>query len=78
MVAEECREIMASLGIRTMNELVGRVDLLETDDAVRHWKAKGIDLTPILTLAPKPRADVGTYCTIGQRHVWNTRSTKRR
>lgn len=68
MVAEEAREIMASLGIRTINELVGRVDLLETDDVVRHWKAKGIDLTPILTMAVKPHENVGTYCTRKQKH----------
>jgi glutamate synthase (NADPH/NADH) large chain len=68
MVAEECREIMASLGIRTMNELVGRVDLLQPDEAINHWKAKGIDLTPILTPAIKPHPDVQTYCTIGQKH----------
>ena len=68
MVAEEAREIMASLGVRTINELVGRVDLLETDDAVRHWKAAGIDLTPILTMAVKPHENVGTYCTRKQKH----------
>ena len=68
MAAEECREIMASLGIRTMNELVGRVDLLETDDAINHWKAKGVDLSPILMLARKPHDGVATHCTTGQRH----------
>ena len=68
MAAEECREIMASLGIRTMNELVGRVDLLETDDAVQHWKAKGVDLSAMLAPAPKPRPDVQTYCQIKQKH----------
>ncbi len=68
MAAEECREIMASLGIRTMNELVGRVDLLETDDAIQHWKAKGIDLSAMLTLAPKPHENVGTYCQRSQDH----------
>ena len=68
MAAEECREIMASLGIRTMNELVGRVDLLETDDAIKHWKAKGIDLSAMLTLAAKPHENVGTYCQRAQDH----------
>ena len=68
MAAEECREIMASLGVRTMNELVGRVDLLETDDAIKHWKAKGIDLSAMLTLAAKPHPNVGTYCQRGQDH----------
>ncbi|MGZ0162359.1 MAG: glutamate synthase-related protein [Planctomycetales bacterium] len=68
MVAEEAREIMAQLGFRTINEMVGHVEALEIDDAVDHWKAKGIDLTPILTPAVKPHEDVGTYCTIAQNH----------
>src|SRR5437763_15874547 len=59
MVAEEARRVMAKLGFRTLNELVGRVDLLETNDAIRHWKADGIDLTSLLTPARKPRPDVG-------------------
>ena len=68
MVAEDARRIMAELGVRTMDELIGRVDLLETDTAVDHWKAKGLDLTPILTPARKPRADVAVRCTIDQDH----------
>jgi glutamate synthase (NADPH/NADH) large chain/glutamate synthase (ferredoxin) len=47
-VAEEVREIMASLGIRTMDELIGRSDLLEADGAIAHWKARGVDLSNIL------------------------------
>ncbi|MDQ6995133.1 MAG: glutamate synthase large subunit [Mariprofundaceae bacterium] len=46
-VAEETREIMAELGFRTFDEMIGRVDMLDTDDAMRHWKSQGIDLTPI-------------------------------
>jgi glutamate synthase (NADPH/NADH) large chain len=46
-VAEETREIMAELGYRTFEEMIGRVDMLDTDDAVRHWKSQGIDLSPI-------------------------------
>jgi glutamate synthase (NADPH/NADH) large chain len=46
-VAQETREIMAELGFRTFDEMVGRVDMLDTNDAVRHWKSQGIDLTPI-------------------------------
>ncbi|MEZ6048793.1 MAG: glutamate synthase large subunit [Planctomycetaceae bacterium] len=68
MVAEECREIMAELGFRTINEMVGRCDMLETNDAIDHWKAQGIDLTPILTLAKKPHDNVDTYCTREQNH----------
>jgi glutamate synthase (NADPH/NADH) large chain len=40
MVAEETREIMAELGFRTINEMVGRVDMLELDTTVTHWKAQ--------------------------------------
>ena len=47
-VAEEIREIMAELGFRKFEEMVGRVDMLETREAIDHWKAKGIDLTNIL------------------------------
>jgi glutamate synthase domain-containing protein 2/glutamate synthase domain-containing protein 1/glutamate synthase domain-containing protein 3 len=49
-VAEELREIMASLGIRRVDDLIGRVDLLEADDAIEHWKARGVDLTHVLTM----------------------------
>ena len=68
MVAEEARAIMAELGFRTIDEMVGRVDCLETNDAIRHWKADGLDLTNLLTPAKKPQPDVGTYCTRGQDH----------
>lgn len=68
MVAEEARRLMAKLGFRNINEMIGRCDMLEIDDAVDHWKAKGIDLTPILTPAVKPHADVQVYCTKGQDH----------
>src|ERR1700742_3586602 len=47
-VAQEVREIMAELGFRTINEMVGRTDALEARKAVEHWKAKGIDLSKIL------------------------------
>ena len=49
-VAEEARGIMASLGVRTVDELIGRTDLLEMDDAIEHWKARGIDLTALLAI----------------------------
>ena len=68
MVAEEAREIMASIGARSIDELIGRVDYLEPERAIAHWKADGLDLTPILTAAPKPRPDVETRCTISQDH----------
>jgi glutamate synthase (NADPH/NADH) large chain/glutamate synthase (ferredoxin) len=47
-VAEELREIMASIGVRTVDELIGRTDLLEVDAAIDHWKARGVDVTNIL------------------------------
>ncbi len=47
-VAEEVREIMAELGFRTVNEIVGRVDLLEPDDVSNHWKACHLNLSPLL------------------------------
>jgi glutamate synthase domain-containing protein 3 len=48
-VAEEVREILASLGLHTLDEAIGRVDLLEAQGAIDHWKARGVDLTHILT-----------------------------
>ncbi len=48
-VAEEVREILASLGLRSLDEAVGRVDLLGVSGAIEHWKARGVDLTHILT-----------------------------
>ncbi len=47
-VAEETRRIMARLGIRRFDDMVGRVDLLEADDAIDHWKARGVDLSNVL------------------------------
>ncbi|WP_017794293.1 glutamate synthase large subunit [Leucobacter salsicius] len=47
-LAEEVRELLASLGYRTLDEAVGDTAALDVDDAVRHWKADGLDLTPLL------------------------------
>lgn len=47
-IAEEVREILASLGYRSLAEAIGDTDALDVDDAIRHWKAEGLDLTPIL------------------------------
>jgi glutamate synthase (NADPH/NADH) large chain len=47
-LAEEIREILASLGFRSIEEAVGRTDLLDVDTAIKHWKADGLDLSPIL------------------------------
>jgi glutamate synthase (NADPH/NADH) large chain len=69
LVAEECRRLMAELGFRTINEMVGRCDVLEMNDAIDHWKARGLDLTPVLTPAVKPRPGVKVYCTQAQNHA---------
>jgi len=66
-VAEEARSIMASLGARKIDELIGRTDLLEANDGVLHWKAKGIDLSRIL-YRPKVDETTGRYCTQKQEH----------
>ena len=66
-VAEELRQIMAKLGFRTINEMVGRVDMLKTQKAVDHWKAKGLDLSPLLKL-PEVGPDVPRYCVQKQDH----------
>ena len=54
-VAEEVREILASLGLRSLAEATGRVDLLQARGAIEHWKARGVDLTHILTHVALPR-----------------------
>lgn len=51
-VAEELRQLMRRLGIRRYEDLVGRVDLLEADEAIDHWKARGVDLTHVLSAPP--------------------------
>jgi glutamate synthase (ferredoxin) len=66
-IAEELREIMAQLGFRTLNEMVGRVDKLEPRKAINHWKATGIDLSALLW-QPQVKEGVGRYCQIGQDH----------
>ncbi len=70
-VAEECREIMAELGFRTFDEMIGRVDMLEANDAITHWKAKGVDLTPLLHKPDVP-ADVAIHHVERQQHHLET------
>jgi glutamate synthase (NADPH/NADH) large chain/glutamate synthase (ferredoxin) len=53
-VAEEAREIMRRLGIRRFEDLTGRVELLETDDAIARWRERGVDLTHVLTAPDVP------------------------
>ena len=66
-VAEHLREIMAQLGFRTVNEMVGRVDKLETRKAIEHWKAKDLDLTNLLHKPEVPEW-VATYRCQAQDH----------
>src|SRR5690606_8280318 len=54
-IAEDVRKIMAELGVRRIDELVGRVDLLEADPDVRSWKSHGVDLARMLAV---PRRDL--------------------
>ncbi len=66
-IAQEVREIMASLGFRTLNEMVGRTDILEARKAVDHWKVKGVDLSKLL-YQPEVGPEVGRFCTEKQDH----------
>ena len=68
MVAEELREIMAKLGFQTVNEMIGRVDMLDSDLAIDHWKAKGLDLRRILTPAQPIFENTQVYKTMNQNH----------
>ena len=53
-IAEEVREWMAKLGFRTLAEMVGHVEVLDTKRAIDHWKAKGLDISPILAVPQNP------------------------
>ncbi|MCG3175739.1 MAG: Ferredoxin-dependent glutamate synthase 1 [Candidatus Omnitrophica bacterium] len=66
-IAEEVRRIMAELGFRTFNEMIGRTDRIDARKAVDHWKARGLDLTPILH-RPQVPDSVGLYCQMEQDH----------
>ncbi|WP_416675290.1 glutamate synthase large subunit [Egbenema bharatensis] len=66
-IAQEVRELMAQLGFRSLNEMVGRTDVLEPKKAVDHWKAKGLDFSKIL-YQPEVAPEVGRYCQIPQDH----------
>jgi glutamate synthase (NADPH) large chain len=69
-VAEEVREYMAKLGFRTVDEMVGRVDMIQSRPAIDHWKAKGIDLSAILHQPTIPLR-VARRCVIAQDHGLN-------
>lgn len=66
-VAEEVREIMAQLGIRTMSEMIGRVEMLEFTPPADHWKARNLDFSSILYSPPMPKS-VARHCVQKQDH----------
>ncbi|MGI8742434.1 MAG: glutamate synthase large subunit [Bryobacteraceae bacterium] len=66
-IAEEVRQLMAALGFRSMDEMTGRVDMLEMRAAIGHWKARGLDFKNIFYNPQVPRR-VGRRCTIAQDH----------
>jgi glutamate synthase domain-containing protein 2/glutamate synthase domain-containing protein 3 len=66
-VAEQLRAIMAQLGFRKVEDMVGHVEMLDTRAAIEHWKARGIDLSEILYNPPAP-SRVARHCTTKQDH----------
>jgi glutamate synthase (NADPH/NADH) large chain len=64
-IAEEVRELLAELGFRSLEEAIGRVEALDTRQAVEHWKAAGLDLSPILH---RPDVEGPLHCTSTQDH----------
>jgi glutamate synthase domain-containing protein 3 len=66
-IAEQLRQYMAELGFRTVDEMVGRVDMLDVEPAVDHWKARGLDFSAILYNPPVP-SRVARRCVHSQDH----------
>jgi glutamate synthase (NADPH/NADH) large chain len=66
-IAQEVREYLAALGFRTLDEAIGRADLLDIARAVGHWKAAGLDLAPVLHVPGLP-AGAARHQTTGQDH----------
>lgn len=64
-VAEDVRQIMAELGFRRFEEMVGQVDLLEVNEAVSYWKERGLDFSAVLT---KPRLPEGAAISVPERY----------
>ncbi|WP_369205930.1 glutamate synthase large subunit [Streptomyces sp. PU-14G] len=67
-IAEEVRELLAELGFRTLDEAIGHAELLDTSRAVDHWKARGLDLAPLLHVPELPEGAVRHQVT-GQDHA---------
>ena len=68
MIAKELRQIMATLGFCTVNEMIGRADALQADAAIEHWKARGLDFSAILARATEPENCLGVYRIHDQDH----------
>ncbi len=66
-IAEQMRQYMSELGFRTVDEMVGRVDMLDFQPAIDHWKARGLDLSAILYAPPLP-SRVARRCVQAQNH----------
>jgi glutamate synthase domain-containing protein 2/glutamate synthase domain-containing protein 1/glutamate synthase domain-containing protein 3 len=66
-IAEQVRQYMAELGFRKVDEMVGRVDMLDVEEAVTHWKARGLDFSAILYNPPLP-SRVARRCIQSQEH----------
>ncbi|WP_431238308.1 glutamate synthase large subunit [Mycolicibacterium aichiense] len=67
-IAEEVRELMAQLGFRTVNEMVGQVNALDTAKAAEHWRAHKLDLTPVLHEPDSAFMNQDLYCSSRQDH----------
>jgi glutamate synthase domain-containing protein 3 len=67
-IAEEVREMMAQLGFRTVNEMVGQVGALDTTQAAEHWKAHKLDLSPVLHEPESAFMNQDLYCSSRQDH----------
>ena len=63
-VAEEVRELMAQIGIRKFDDLIGRADLLDTRHGIKHWKAKGLDFSKIFYMPPVPAGVARHQCEV--------------
>ena len=66
-VAEEARELMAQLGVRKIDELIGRTELLDTRKGIEHWKARGLDFSRVFAM-PKMPSEVALYRRESQQH----------
>ncbi|MGZ6964261.1 MAG: glutamate synthase-related protein, partial [Acidimicrobiia bacterium] len=67
-IAEEVREHLAALGFRSLAEAIGHAEMLDTRKAVEHWKASGLDLTPILHVPEFDESVQDRHCTKAQDH----------